>query len=62
MEGSWVDSGILAQCLGLHGHIFVEGCFVWMADNEEFLKQAEVAFFLSGLNMIGPFLAFNETK
>ena len=27
-----------------------------MADNEEFLKQAEVAVFLSGLNMIGPFL------
>ena len=22
-----------------------KGCFVWMADNEEFLKQAEVAFF-----------------
>ena len=29
-----------------------------MADNEEFLKQAEVAFFFSGLNMIGPSMLF----
>ena len=25
---------------------FVEGCFVWMTDNEKLLKQAEVAFFV----------------
>ena len=23
---------------------FVEGCFVWMTDNEQFLKQVEVVF------------------
>ena len=25
---------------------FVEGCFIWMTDNEKLLKQAEVAFFV----------------
>ena len=51
----------LLMCLQwlMSSDFFVEGCLVWMADNEEFLKQAEVAFFLSGLNMIGPFLVFS---